>query len=198
MLSASVGAQRTAVPQPAPVAGGMRATKVSTEFTCSADLGVGVKTRRRFCDVIIGRSPADGIVVGVPGHAGATTLMFDLHNRFLTTPALDAIGRLSQAALVAILSSAGIEVDRAAVMGQMRSAEDLFDYLKGAGPGGVKLVAPGRAESIRITIPAEISSISIVGVSLSVGQARGRAVFDAPGRPIAIVSNVRVLYAPSR
>jgi hypothetical protein len=199
MWSATIIAQPTTTsPVAAQASGGARATKVSTEFTCPADLGVGVKTRRRFCDVIIGRTPADGVVVGVPAHTGAATLLFDLHNRFLTMPEVDAIGRLPQVALVAVVNSAGGEIDRAAVMGQMRNATDVFDQLPGTGPGGVKLVAPGRVESIRITIPAGISSVSIVGVSLTVEQATGHEIFDAPGRPVAIVSNVRIQYAPIR
>ena len=60
----------------------------------------------------------------------------------------------------------------------------------------MKTVAPGQPEAVQITIPAGISSVSIVGVSLESTTRAGRDVFDAPGRPVAIVSNWRVEYTP--
>ena len=49
-------------------------------------------------------------------------------------------------------------------------------------------------ESIRVTIPAGISAIGIVGVRLEVMTRALRANHDQPGRPIAIVSNARIQY----
>ena len=34
-----------------------------------------------FCDVLIGREPAGGIVIKLPPHQRPVTLTFDLHNR---------------------------------------------------------------------------------------------------------------------
>ena len=34
-----------------------------------------------FCDVLIGRDPAGGIIIALPPHTGPVTLTFDLHNR---------------------------------------------------------------------------------------------------------------------
>src|SRR5215207_7893247 len=51
------------------------------KMTCPQVLGQGVQSGRTFCDVVITRNPAEGIIVPVPAHTGAVTLTFDLHNR---------------------------------------------------------------------------------------------------------------------
>src|SRR5206468_3955851 len=55
--------------------------KESVEVRCPTPLGIGVKTRLAFCDVMSGRDPAEGILITLPQHRGAVTLTFDLHNR---------------------------------------------------------------------------------------------------------------------
>ena len=50
-------------------------------ISCPEVVGQGVQTRRTFCDVLIGRDPASGIIVTLPPHSGPVTLTFDLHNR---------------------------------------------------------------------------------------------------------------------
>ena len=50
-------------------------------MTCPAPLGVGVNSKRTFCDVLTSRVPAEGILIDIPPHAGPVTLTFDLHNR---------------------------------------------------------------------------------------------------------------------
>ena len=67
---------------------------------------------------------------------------------------------------------------------------------RGAGPGGVKAVAPTGSESISIRIPAAEESVSILGEKLSVIRTDGTDNFSVPGRPIAIVSNVMLEYRP--
>jgi hypothetical protein len=62
----------------------------------------------------------------------------------------------------------------------------------------VKAVAPGPAEPIRFTIPAGVSTVGIVGTRLEVlTRATGTQTFETPGRPVAIVSNLRLDYTPS-
>jgi hypothetical protein len=41
-----------------------------------------------------------------------------------------------------------------------------------------------------------VSEIGIVGVRLEVLTRNGRDTFDTPGRPVAIVSNLRIEYRP--
>jgi len=69
----------------------------------------------------------------------------------------------------------------------------------GAGPGGVKAVAPTGTESISVTIPATEKTVSILGEKLAVIRADsdGTDTFTVPGRPIAIISNVMLQYRPA-
>ena len=50
-------------------------------MACPAPLGSGVTTKLTFCDVLIGRDPAGGILITIPPHRGDVKLTFDLHNR---------------------------------------------------------------------------------------------------------------------
>jgi hypothetical protein len=143
--------------------------------------------------VVVGTDPAAGIVMRIPPHVGQTTLRFDLHNRFAVSGATLPFARAS--ALVAVLNgNSGALIERAAVLGELRKELDLFDRIAGTGPGNTKTVAPGRAQSIKITLPANVTSISIVGVRLEVTNIDGRAEFSSEGRPVAIASNLRIEY----
>jgi hypothetical protein len=172
---------------------------VATAAACAADLGMGAKSRRRFCDVVIATRPAESVSMAIPARTGAATLRFDLHNRFVVTdenrPPAEAFER--DAALVAVVSSRGEAIIRAAVTREFRTIEDLFDRISGGGrDGGFKAVAPGTAESVVAIIPEAITAIGIVGVSLERQTAAGRDTYDAPGRPVAIASNFRIEYTP--
>jgi hypothetical protein len=172
--------------------------RVATEYTCAAGLGNGVKTKREFCDVITGGAPADSVAVPVPAHTGTATLLFDLHNRF-GVPVISGYPGASYArhdAVVAVIGADGAVLARAAVIREFRTTADLFDQLAGGTrPGGVKAVAPGPPEAIRLTLPAGVEVVGIVGESLRVRTATGADdTYDAPGRPVAIVSNLRLEY----
>jgi hypothetical protein len=173
--------------------------RVTTSVACAANLGAGVKSKRTFCDVLITDQPADSIRITIPAHTGDPTLRFDLHNRF-TIPTLTVPGPLtfaSHEAVVAVIRPNGAVIKRAAVAREFRSVADLFDQIGGGGrPGGVKAVAPGEAESIAVTVPAALSAVGIVGVSLRVQTWSAEETFDTPGRPVAMVSNVRIQYRP--
>jgi hypothetical protein len=175
---------------------GAAPSKIVTDVQCPADLGKGVKTRRTFCDVMISADPADGITMRIPPHTGPTVLRFDLHNRFnvsgTTLPFVRA------AALVAALNgNNGSVIERASVVGELRKELDLFDRIVGSGPGGTKTVAPGRAEPVRISLPAATTSVSVVGVRLELTTKDGRVDFATPGRPVALASNFRIEYTPA-
>src|SRR5688500_17441864 len=65
--------------------GGATAPAVRRETpktACPAVAGVGVNTKRRYCDVRIAEIVEDGIRIDIPAHTGAAMLQFDLHNRF--------------------------------------------------------------------------------------------------------------------
>ena len=90
---------------------------------------------------------------------GPVTMTFDLHNRHTYSAELV---KLKQAyrkytATVGVLSMDNTLVDRAVVLSEFRTEKDLFDRIGGgAGPGGVKAVAPSGAEPITIELPADI------------------------------------------
>ena len=179
-----------------------RGTKMVTEVECAASLGSGLKSRRGFCDVIIATTPAESVSMTIPRHTGTASLQFDLHNRF-TVPATAGPVVLAFArheAMVSVIRGTGETIAQAVVMREFRTVADLFDQIGGGTrPGGVKAVAPGPPESVRFTIPAGVSSVGIVGARLKVlTRAGGTETFDSPGRPVAIVSNLRLDYTPAR
>jgi hypothetical protein len=175
------------------------AKRMSTTVSCAAELGAGLASRRQFCDVIVASVAADSVSVTIPAHTGAASLAFDLHNRFpVSAGPVDAAEAFTRhVAVVAVIKQTGDVIERAAVSRDYRTPADLFDRIAGSARGAApKSVAPGVPEPVRVTIPAGIGIVGIVGTRLEEWRASGRAAFDSPGRPIAIVSNVRVEYTP--
>jgi hypothetical protein len=167
---------------------------------CPAELGIGIQTKRVYCDVLTGGLPADGIVIDLPPHTGDVTLTFDLHNRHTYSEELVKTSRgfRRYTATIGVLTADNTLLSRAAIRNEFRTAADLVERIGGgAGPGGLKAVAPTGTEPIRITIPAEEQSVSILGEKLSVLSLERHDNFSAPGRPIAIVSNVQLQYRPA-
>ena len=166
---------------------------------CPEPLGTGVKTGASYCFVLAGREPAQGVLVTIPPHAGAATLMFDLHNRHTYSDEDIRAGRgfAKYTAVVAALTMTAELLGRGAVQSEFRAARDLHERISGgAGPGGVKAVAPLGREEITITIPAGVNEVSILGEVLDATTAAGRET-ATPGRTVAIISNVRVEYRPA-
>jgi hypothetical protein len=201
LCSAAIAAQtrrapaRRAAPPPPPPA-------IKTEpavFDCPSLLGEGIKTKRTFCDVLTGRDPAEGISIMLPPHTGEVMLTFDLHNRHTYSEELVKTNRAYRkyTATIGVLTPNNDLLSRAVVQNEFRTAADLVDRVGGgAGPGGVKAVAPTGTEPIVITIPEGVESISILGEKLSVIRPDGVDNFIAAGRPIAIISNVILEYRP--
>jgi hypothetical protein len=172
------------------------------KLMCPSDLGTGVTTMRTFCDVLTGRSVADtgAIVIELPPHRGDVTLTFDLHNRHTYSEDLVKANRAYRkyTATIGVLTADNTLLTRAVVQNEFRSAADLVDRVDGgAGPGGLKAVAPTGTESIVVVIPAAEQSVSILGEDLSVIRPDGNDTFSAPGRPIALISNVTLQYRPA-
>ena len=167
---------------------------------CPSELGIGVKTRRAFCDVLTGRDPKGGILVTIPPHRGPVRISFELHNRHTYSEELikAKTAYRQYTATIGVLTLDNTLVDRAIIQSEFRTARDLFDRIEGgAGPGGVKAVAPTGTESIMVVIPAAEQSVSILGEKLTVIRVDGTDVFTVSGRPIAIVSNVTLEYRPA-
>jgi hypothetical protein len=168
-------------------------------MVCPTPLGVGVKTKTSFCDVMTARDPQDGIIITIPPHKGAVTLRFDLHNRH--TYSEDDVRRkrayARYTATIGVLTMDNTLISRAVVQNEFRTAADLIDRVGGgAGPGGVKAVAPTGDEAITITIPEEEDKVTILGEKLIVERIDGSATYSSVGRPIAVISNVKIEYRP--
>jgi hypothetical protein len=174
--------------------------RMQAEWTCTSELGMGVTTQRRFCDVLTGSDPKEGVIVTIPPHRGPVTLSFELHNRHTYSAELV---KLKQAyrkytATIGVLSMDNTLIDRAVVQSEFRTEKDLFDRISGgAGPGGVKAVAPSGDEFIVMELPADVGEqVSVLGEKLSVMRPDGVDNFNSPGRPIASISNVMLEYRP--
>ena len=195
-LGADVSAQRRTTRKPAAPAVKTEPAKVQ----CRESLGTGVRTKASYCFVLAGRDPAEGVLVTIPSHTGPATLIFDLHNRHTYSEEDVKAGRgyASYTAVIGALTLKGDLLGRGAVTSEFRTAKDLYERIGGgAGPSGVKAVAPIGSETVRITIPAGVTQVSLLGEILDSLTAIGRES-ASPGRPVAIVSNVRVEYRPGR
>jgi hypothetical protein len=175
-------------------------SRIQAEWKCSSELGVGVTTGRRFCDVLTGNDPREGVLVTIPPHRGPVTISFELHNRHTYSAELV---KLKQAyrkytATIGVLTMDNTLVDRAVVQSEFRTEKDLFDRIGGgAGPGGVKAVAPSGAELITMELPADVQEqVSVLGEKLNVMRPDGEDNFSSPGRPIASISNVMLEFRP--
>lgn len=169
------------------------------DVRCPETLGKGVKTGAVFCFVLAGRDPAQGVLVAVPPHTGAATLLFDIHNRHTYSDEDIRAGRgfAKYTAVIGILTLKGELLSRGAVQSEFRTARDLYDRVSGgAGPGGVKAVAPLGREEVSVPIPAGVDEVSLLGEVLDATTAAGRET-ATPGRTVAIISNVRVEYRPA-
>src|SRR5215510_11122635 len=174
--------KKPAAPPPA-------ATKTEApELTCPTPLGVGVKTKTAFCDVMTGRDPAGGVLIKLPPHRGPVTLTFDLHNRHMYSEeqvkARRAFARYT--ATIGVLTMDNTLISRAVVQNEFRTAADLVDRVGGGAGGGVKAVAPTGSESIQISIPESEDEVSVLGEKLMVDRLDGAATYTQPGRPIAV------------
>ena len=176
-------------------------TVAPAELNCPSPLGPGMKTKREYCDVLTGRDPKEGILVKLPPHRGPVTLRFNLHNRHTYSEEEIRMKRAfaSYAAGIGVLTLDNTLLTRAAVATEFRSAADLVERIGGgAGPGGVKAVAPIGSEAITLELPAELTEVTILGEKLTVVRSDGEpANYSAPGRPIAIISDVTVEFIPA-
>jgi hypothetical protein len=127
-------------------------------------------------------------------------LSFELHNRHTYSAELVKMKQAYRkyTATVGVLTMDNTLVDRAVVQSEFRTEKDLFDRINGgAGPGGVKAVAPSGDEFITMELPEDVADqVSILGEKLSVMRPDGNDNFSSPGRPIATISNVMLEYRP--
>lgn len=177
-------------------------TRVQAQLKCPSELGVGIKSQRLFCDVLTGRDPQNGVLVTIPPHRGPLTLSFELHNRHTYSEELIKAKKAYRQymATIGVLTMDNTLIERAVILSEFRSNADLYDRISGgAGPGGMKAVAPTGSEFVSIQLPEDVGEqVSILGEKLAVKRPEGEDNFVAPGRPIATISNVMVEYRPAR
>ena len=198
LIGASMEAQR-ARPKPKPKPPAPPALKTEpAKVQCRESLGAGVRTMASYCFVLAGRDPAEGVLVTIPAHRGEATLSFNLHNRHTYSEQDTKAGRAysKYSAVVGVLTLKGELLGRGAVQSEFRTVKDLFERIAGgAGPTGMKAVAPIGNEAIYITIPQAVPQVSLLGELLEAMTSIGKET-ATPGRPVAIVSNVMVEYRP--
>jgi hypothetical protein len=204
VLAASLASAAAAQTRPAaarrPVVATTPLKTEQADMVCPTPLGIGIRSKVAFCDIMSGREPADGAVIKLPPHQGPVTLTFNLHNRHTysedqVTPAR-AFARYT--ATIGVLTMDNTLISRAVVQSEFRRAADFVDRVGGgAGPGGAKAVAPTGTEPVSITIPEDEQQVSILGEKVLVERMDGTATFSSVGRPIAVISNVQVEYHPA-
>ena len=171
------------------------------DLMCPSPLGAGVTSKLAYCDVLSGRDPKAGIIIKFPARRGPLTLRFNLHNRHTYSEEEVRMKRAyaSYTATIGILRLDNTLLTRAVVASEFRRLDDLVERIGGgAGPGGVKAVGPVGAEPISVEIDADVTEVSLLGEKLTVVRADGvPANYAAPGRPIAVISNVMVEYTPA-
>ena len=177
-----------------------RVTEAPT-VECPQELGMGVGSKLRFCDVMTSLIPAEGIIIRLKPHKGPAQLSFDLHNRHTYSEQETKAGRAyaQYTATVGLLTMDGTLLARGVVQSEFRAARDLFDRISGgAGPRGVKAVAPTGMERIYVDIPEGVDEVSLLGEKLSVVSIGGTNLFTTAQRPIAVASNFSVEYTPGK
>jgi hypothetical protein len=192
--------RRTPAKKPAKPAAVVKPVRVHPGMTCPAVLGTGMTSKREFCDVMVGRDPQIGIIIHFPPHRDGALLTFDLHNRETYSEQLVRENRAyaRHTATIGVLALDGTLLTRAVIDTEFRTGNDLLDRVGGgAGPGGAKAVAPIGDEPIRVEIPADVDAVSLLGEKLLSVTVDGPETFTAPGRPIAIISNVMIEYRPA-
>jgi hypothetical protein len=198
----SRGTRRPAPPaptkKPAPA---RKPTTAPADIACPSPLGSGVTSKQLFCDVLTGRDPKEGILIKLPARRGPLTLRFDLHNRHTYSEEEVRMKRAfaSYTATIGVLTLDNTLLTRAVVATEFRRLEDLLERIGGgAGPAGVKAVAPVGSEVIVVEIPADVTEVSLLGEKLAVVRSDGKtATYSSPGRPIAVISNATVEYVPA-
>ena len=169
------------------------------KVTCPHVLGTGLGNRLEFCDVLTGRNPAEGILIKLPAHTGPLTLTFDLHNRHMYSEDLVKAGKAyaNYTSTIGVLTIDGTLLARGVVRSEFRTAKDLFERIGGgAGPKGMKAVAPVGSQRISIDVPEEVNEVSLLGEKMTVISLNGTETFTSLQRPIAVVSNLNVDYQP--
>ena len=178
---------------------GQATVESPAEIRCPSVLGVGIASDVPFCDVQVEIDPQLGIQVVLPPRRGDAMLSFNLHARHTYSSEAAARGQAftRYLALVAIATMDGEIIGRGGVLSEFRTAADLVDRVSGgAGPTGLKAVAPTGTARVVVKIPPDLDQVVIVGQRLDVVRGDGQDTFTSLGRPVAVLSEARLDYHP--
>src|SRR5262249_50206681 len=159
LLAFALGVRPDALPQtskpparrPAPAPTTPPASiKEVPQMVCPAPLGVGITTKRTLCDVLAGRDPGSGALTTLAPHSRDVTVTFDLSNRHTYSEEQTKDKRAAYArytASIGVMTMENTLISRAVVQNEFRGIGDFIDRVGGgAGPGGLKAVAPTGQE----------------------------------------------------
>src|SRR5687767_15407921 len=95
---------------------------IQAEWRCGSELGTGVTTGRRFCDVLTGNDPKQGVLITIPPHRGPVTISFELHNRHTFSAELVKPKQAYRkyTATIGVLSTDNTPVARAVALSELR------------------------------------------------------------------------------
>jgi hypothetical protein len=198
LCCATAAIQAQSKKKPAPARPVSRTEAIAIE--CPNILGDGVTSGERYCDIVTASDVKNGTVIRLPKHRGVAVVSFELHNRQMYSAELVRSGRGYTRALATIVAAGmdGTLLQRNAVLSEFRKESDLIERISGgAGPGGVKAVAPIGTERVVLEVPQDCDAIALVGESLSITRLDGNETIKAPGRPIAVVSRAQIRYQPA-
>jgi hypothetical protein len=141
---------------------------VPATLVCPSELGDGVTTKRRFCDVLTGLDPSAGVVITVPPHRGPVTLSFEVHNRHTYSAELvkKKQGYRHYTATIGVLLMDGTLIDRAVVDSEFRTERDLYDRWRPPAPSSSSSRCP-RARSRRASSASASRLCGPTGMSSS-------------------------------
>jgi hypothetical protein len=194
-------ARKPAATKPAPAPQTVREPPL---MQCPSILGNGLTSQRLYCDVLSGADPATGLRVTLPAHTGPAKLSFTLHNRQTYSESEVKAGQAfaRYTATLRLVRPTGEPVGSAVVQSEFRTVRDLVERIGGgAGPGGAKAVAPTGAEPVVVSLPEDVTEVVLLGETLVIEKLGAREVVSAataPGRPLAIVSQVEIEYRPGK
>ena len=197
-MKAAIGAALLCTLNAVP-ADGQELVKETAHVRCPSVLGIGVESKIPYCDVQVHVDPALGIRIVLPPREGEATLSFNLHARHTYSQQEAESGQAftQYLASVAIATMEAEIIGRGAVLSVFRTEADLADRVSGgAGPSGLKAVAPTGGERVSVTIPPAFEQVVIVGQKLDVVWVDGQDSFTSRGQFVAVLSEAKLEYLP--
>ena len=156
-------------------------------------LGKGDKSGETYYDVVVTKSPADGVLVKLPYTQKGGKFSFDLHQRLSLTPDFKDAEVMT---IVEAVSGSGTSLGVYTIIDKVTATGKFDETLTKVNTADVdKYVTPYSRKTITIdTIPGP-QSLSIVGKSTIVTRGTTSTRIDTPGVRIATISKMKFVEA---